>query len=194
MAATISQEQAHSILEPHLGTLKTIMNESLEAVNRAISASGESLNNRAKCALFHSIAIEKAKKQLSGCKDISIKSKYQSLQIIFDGQLVGRIKKVNKHDLTSNARTHRNQLIVSQHPKLFPDLPEITFVDIAYKTDSTWSEFEKLVIVCRKYDDIKWRIPYKDVVSIVTPMQTQENTISVKEETQIKVKKDKKAS
>jgi len=186
-----TQEQAHSILQPHLPTLKTIMIESLEALNRSISASGESPNNRAKCSWFHSIAIEKAKKAFRGCKDIVIKTNYQSLQIVFAGQLVGRIKKVNKDDLTSNAKTHRNQLIVSQQCKLFPDLPSITFIDIAWRTDLTWSEFEKLVIVCRQYDDIKWRIPYKEVENIITSIQpTQTEILTVKEEKQIKVKKN----
>jgi hypothetical protein len=194
MTVLASKEMAHCILEHHLGTLKTIMFESLQGLNRSISASGESPNNRAKCSWFHSIAIEKAKKALKDCTDVVIKTKYQSLQIIFDGQLVGRIKKVNNDDLTSNAKTHRNQLILSQQPTLFPDLPSITYIDIAWRTDSTWSDFEKLLIICRQYDDIKWRIPYKDVDDIITSMQpTQTEILTIKEEQQIKVKK-KKAS
>ena len=122
-----------------------------------------------------------------------IRQKYQSLQIIFGGQLVGRIKKVNKHDLCCNAKTQRNQLILAQHNTLFGDLadfPSITYIDITYRIDSAWTEFEKLTIVCRLFDDVKWRLSYKDVAGVVTSIEpTQTEVVDVKEEIQITIKK-----
>jgi hypothetical protein len=187
-----TEAEAQGILKPHLDTLKTIMFEALEALNRSIGASGESPNNRAKCSWFHSIAIEKAKKYFKDAKGISMFTKYQSLQIVFAGQLVGRIKKVNKNNLSTNAKSNRNQRILNQQ-SLFPDFPTITFIEIAYKIDTAWAEFEKLNIVCRLFDKIQWAFSYKDIANIITRMEpTQTETLTIKEEKQIKVRKEKR--
>lgn len=188
----LTENEAKTILEPHLGTLKQIMIESLQGLNKAIGMAGESINNRAKCALLHSVAIEKAKRYFKDCKDVIIKSKYQSIQIVFDKKLVGRIKKVNKHDLSTNAKTHRNQAILTHQLSLFPDVSNLTFIDIAYKIDAAWTEFEKLVVVCRLFEDIKWRLSYKDVTTPIIVMQPEQTEVlTQKEETQITIKKAK---
>jgi hypothetical protein len=188
MQHLVTENEAKSILEPHLAALKTIMVESLEGLNRAIGAAGESVNNRGKCALFHSIAIEKAQRYFKGNKDIVITSKYQTIQVIFSGKIVGRIKKVNKRDLCANAKTVRNQSILDQRPDLF-GFRQMTFVDIGYRIQGTWTEFERLLVICRVYDDVIWRISYKDVATInVMPKENEVTEASVKEEIQIKIK------
>src|SRR5205809_3220406 len=129
MNTLLTQEQASQILEPHLPTVRKIMLESLSELNNAMSVITESLNNRAKCSTLHSIAIEKAKRYFKDTPDIIIKSKYQSIQIVFNQQLVGRVKKINKDKLSQNATTKRNKNILSHQLSLFPDLPQLTFID-----------------------------------------------------------------
>lgn len=188
MTNILTEPDAREILEPHLFKLKSVMYESLLTLNKCLTASGEQINNRALCSWLHSIAIEKAKKVFADVPNIIIRAKYQSILIVFDGKVVGRIKRINKKDLSTNAKTFRNQSIVSHRMTLFGLEPALTFVDIGYRNDATWTEFERLNIVCRLYDEVLWRIPYNDL-NIVANNAPAQNQINFKEEEQITIKK-----
>jgi hypothetical protein len=192
MKTILTQQEAAKILEPYLSTIRKIMLESLEELNKAMAVITESLNNRAKCATLHSIAIEKAKRYFKGMRGIIIKSKYQSIQIVFDQQLVGRIKKVNDDKLSRNANTERNRNILNHQLSLFPDIPSLTFIDLAYKIIETWSDYDRLLVVCRFNDKVEWDIDYKET-AITKTIETKEIEIPKIKEEQIKIKKGGKA-
>ena len=192
MHKILSQGESYDILKPYLPTLNNIMQESLATLNKGMTAIGEPLNMRAKCSLLHSIATEKVKRAFNDDSSIIIKQRYQSIQIVFSQKVVGRIKKVNSDNLASNIKTSRNDYILShssQQMSLFPDLPPMTFLDIAYKIDSTFIEYDRLVIVCRVKDKVQWNIDYTNTSTVVNMNESEIQTISVKEESQIKIKK-----
>jgi len=140
---------------------------------------------------LHSIAIEKAKRYFKDTPDIIIKSKYQSIQIVFNQQLVGRVKKINKDKLSQNATTKRNKNILSHQLSLFPDLPQLTFIDFGYEILQTWSDYDRLMVVCRFNNKIEWHIDYKETATIRIMETKQLEVPQVKEEKQIQIKKGK---
>lgn len=177
-----TESQARQILEPHLGVIKRIMNESLGDIGKSMGVISVPVNKRAKCTLLHSIAVAKAEKYLSETSGIKLKKKYQSLQIIFDNTLVGRIKKVDNNHMARNARSDRNDYILSQQPTLFDglDLPpdnlcRTTFIDLGYKIDSIWANFERLIVVCRLNDSILWYIDFTDTNESIVPIIVNPN-------------------
>ncbi len=192
MIELITEEQAKDILAPHLAVVKAIMIESLEDLNKALSIIPESVNKRAKCSLLHSIAIEKSKKHFANVSDVHISLKYQSIQIIFNKKLVGRIKKVNKDNKCSNAKTNRNDSILSQQLTLFPDVSSTTFIDLGYEMDTTWAEYKRHIVVCRLNDSIEWHIDFTDISENAISLTAKKaDPLSLKEEVQIKIKKTK---
>jgi len=197
MSNLLSEIEATEILQPHLATLKRVMDESLEDLNKALSVLSENANNRAKSSLLHSIAVEKAKKYFDKIQDVRIKSKYQSIQIIFSNKLIGRIKKVNKDNLSTNAKSSRNDAIVGQQISLFselmPDLVQTaTFIDLGYRLDETGSDFDRLRIICRYNDAIEWNICFKETEKEITILSNEQtDPLTTKEETQIKIKQAK---
>lgn len=189
MLKLTSQQEAQLILNPHLPIVQKIMVESLSELGEAMKAVTESINNRAKCSLLHSLAIEKAKRYFDKHPDIIIKSKYQSIQIIFKQQLVGRVKKINDDKVPRNSKTKRNINILSQQLPLFPNMPQLTFIDLTYKVNSTWSEYDWLLVLCRINDNIQWEIDYKNLETIPVITANDEDILKVKEENQITIKK-----
>lgn len=187
MKNLIQEDKATEILSSYLPIIKSIMVDSLNTLNNGLDAMGMSINNRAKTSTLHSIAVSKIKTALSSNPDIDILEKYQSIQIVFKKQIVGRIKKVNKKNMSSNSKTNRNNLIQSQQLSLF-SLPEITYVDFGYDIDPAWMDFEKLIVVCRVNENEMWNIPFNDANMDVT-IKSQPISITPKEETQIKIKK-----
>lgn len=186
--------EASNILASHFDTIKLIMNESLAELNSAMGAISVPTNERAKCSLLHSIAVEKAIRQFIGKDGIQLVKSYQSIQIIFNGRLVGRIKKVNKNNMSRNAKTNRNDLILSQYTGLFSnltaDVPATTFIELGYIVDHAWTKFERLVVVCRLKDSIKWLIDFTGAEQSIIPMANAAGLqLLIKEETQIKLKK-----
>jgi len=147
--------------------------------------------------LLHSIAIEKAEIYLKDAPGVYLKKKYSSLQIVFENRLVGRFKKVDKNNMSRNAKSNRNDSILAQQPTLFSgisnEMPRITYIDLGYKIDSIWSEFERLVVVCRLNDQILWKIDFTDIEESVIPMNNTSvtETLNIIEETTIKLKQAK---
>lgn len=188
MNKILSQQEASKVLEPHLPTIRKCMLEALDDLNKAMSVISESLNNRAKCSTLHSIATEKAKRYFKDTPGIIVKSKYQSIQIVFNQLLVGRIKKVNSDKMSQNAKTIRNTNILTHQLSLFPDIPQLTFIDLGYNVIPTWSEFDKLLVVCRFNDKIEWHIDYKETAIVKSITSVEIQTPKPKEE-QIKIKK-----
>jgi len=190
MRELIPKEAASDLLQPYLPIMNQVMVASLNTLNNGLNAMDVSVNNRSKATTFHSIAVEKTKKAFEEQSKISLLPKYQSIQIIFNGQMVGRIKKLNKKNFTSNASSSRNDMIVGQQLKLFK-LPEITYIDLGYTIDPTWTSFEKLIVICRLNDEIKWELPFDDN-SLEITLKTEPITIApIQTETQIKLKNAK---
>ncbi|MBL0308798.1 MAG: hypothetical protein IPP77_03690 [Bacteroidetes bacterium] len=192
MSQLVPKEQAREILMPHASALAMIMNESLVELNLAMNATNERWNNRAKCSTLHSLAIEKAKRHFVEQGGVLLKMKYQSLQIVFNNSLVGRIKKVNHNNLSSNAKTYRNTDILTHQLVLFSDETSLTFIDLGYKVDATWTYYERLVIVCRTNDSIEWTINIdnnNDATGTITTLPLEPIVPLVREEKQIKIKK-----
>lgn len=190
MKELIPKSKASEVLTPYLPVVNYLMIDSLNSLNIGLNAIDVPLNNRAKANLFHSIAIEKAKKVFEGKENVKLILKYQSIQIVFDSLMVARIKKLNKKNLTSNSKTGRNSAIIAQQLPLFK-LPEITYIDLGYSNDPIWSSFDKLIVVCRLNDDIKWELPF-DENSLEITLRTEPVEVKVKEvETQITLKRNK---
>ena len=192
----LNSEQSLDVVKPHFGTLQRIMNETLEDVNKALGTLVETPNNRAKFSLIHSIAIEKAKKYFDKVKDVFIVSKYQSIQIIFSNKIVARIKKVNKDNISANAKSGRNDAILMQQTSLFSDLliedvSPSTFVDLGYRINQTGDQFENLNVICRRLNTVEWHFSFKSEESIIVLDNPQEDSLNVKEEKTIKIKKAK---
>lgn len=188
MKELIQKEAASKVLEQYLPIVNKIMIDSLNSLNMGINAIDEVVNNRAKANIFHAVAVEKAKKLFSESPNIRLIEKYQSIQIVFDSLMVGRIKKLNKKNLTSNSKSDRNTAIVSQQLQMF-DLPEITYIDLGYSNDPVWSSFDKLIVVCRLNDDIKWELPFDDD-SLQITLKTEPITVKpVGTETQISIRR-----
>jgi len=185
-----SESEALEILTSHLDGIRGLMIESLAELNKAMSVISVSTNTRAKCSLLHSIAVEKAVRHFAGKPGIQLVKKYQSIQIIFKGQLIGRIKQVNQHNLSRNARTGRNDIIIAQDNTLFGDIPipKMTFIDFGYKVDFIWSKFEKLVVVCRVKDSVNWFIPLDLTNESIVPMSSGKD-LQFKDEKIITLKK-----
>jgi hypothetical protein len=196
MANQLSQKETEEILRPHFPILSKIMTESLEDLNKALSILTENTNNRAKSALLHSIAIEKAKKYFDSIKEVSIKCKYQSIQIVFANKIVGRIKKINKDNLSANAKTKRNDAILSHQTSLFDgmvlsQLAPSVFVDLGYNINETGSEYNKLNIVCRNSKEVEWYFSFKSDENVNVISHEQTDALGFNEETQIVLKKAK---
>lgn len=193
MKNLLTKEESIEILQPHLATLERVMTESLEDLNKALATLTEQVNKRAKSALLHSIAVEKTKKYFDKIADVIIRQKYQSIQIIFSNKIVGRIKKVNKDNKTTNAKTRRNQAIVKQQMSLFSELfvadfiPS-QFVDFGYHINETGSSYERLRVICRKDKDINWDFSFQGNYEAVVLSNEQNEALSINEETQIKLK------
>lgn len=187
MKLLIQESDAVTVLNPYMNAINTIMVDSLTELNKALGSINETVNNRAKACLLHSIAIEKAKRVLMSLPGIKIFEKYQSIQIVFDQQLIGRIKKVDSNNLSKNINTRRNQQIIYQQLSLF-DMPEMTCIDIAYNIDPTWSIYEKLLVVCRVGKQIYWDLPISAQIEETTTLKTEPVVPQPKEE-QIKIKK-----
>lgn len=194
MVKTLTAEESREILQPHLGTLDRIMTESLEDLNKALGSLSEKVNKRAKSALLHSIAIEKSKKYFKDVPQVVIREKYQSVQLIFDNKIVGRIKKVNNDNLSTNAKTKRNEAILHQQISLFSELfvadffPSL-FVDFGYKINETGESYDKLGVICRNDKSIKWHFSFKGSHEPVVLSTEQEDSLSIKEEAKITIKK-----
>jgi hypothetical protein len=184
-----TQSEAFTLLEPYIGDIKMIMNESLADINRAMGTLPFSANTRARTSLLHSVAVERSIRHFADKPGIVLVKKYQTIQIVFNRQLIGRIKQVNKDNKSRNARTGRNDLILSQYNGLFEgmELPKRTNIEFGYMVDSIWSKFERLVIVCRVKDTIEWWIPISAVNEDIVPM-SKGSEITFTEETQIKLK------
>ncbi|HTC01132.1 MAG TPA: hypothetical protein VK705_10660 [Ferruginibacter sp.] len=196
MANILTEAEAHEVLQPHLKTLEKIMVESLEDLNQALGTLTETPNKRAKSTLLHSIAIEKSKKYFADSREVYIKEKYQSIQIVFSNQIVARIKKVNHNNISANARTKRNQSILDHQMTLFGNLINVhntpsTFVDLGYNLDETGGSYNKLNVICRKDKDVEWVFSFKENVTTIAIGNKQEDALSINEETQIKIKKAK---
>ncbi|MGB8193111.1 MAG: hypothetical protein WCF67_14380 [Chitinophagaceae bacterium] len=191
MSKLVNEIEADTLMKPHLPILKTEMKNALDALNRSMVASGENWNNRAKCSAFHSIAIEKITRAFKDAPDVLIVPKYQSIQIVFGDKIVGRIKKLNKDNFTSNAKTTRNDLILSHQLSMFPELGPLTFVDIAYKVDSSWAEYDGLSVVCRLKDSLQWQLDFKDIALVVPMVERQEIVTPKPDESNIQIKKTK---
>jgi hypothetical protein len=188
MGELIQKPKAFEVLNPYLPVVNQFMVDSLNSLNTGLNAIDVPLNNRAKANLFHSIAIEKAKIAFKDKPDIKLIYKYQSIQIVFDSLMVGRIKKLNKKNLTSNSKTGRNSAIIAQQLPLF-ELPEITYIDLGYSNDPIWSSFDKLIVICRLNDDIKWELPF-DEDSIQVTLRTEPvSPKPIETETQITIKR-----
>ena len=145
MLTLIEKEEASNVLQPYLKIINESLLDALKQLNNALAVIDVNVNNRAKTSTLHSIAVEKLKSAFHDIDGLVLIQKYQSLQIVFAGKLAGRIKKLNKNNLTANSNTFRNALIESQQLKLF-DLPPITFVDLGYKIDPTWTSYEQLLV------------------------------------------------
>ncbi len=196
MANQLSQPETEEILRPHFPILSKIMTESLEDLNKALSMLTENANNRAKSALLHSIAIEKAKKYFDGIKEVSIKCKYQSIQIVFENKIVGRIKKINKDNLSANAKTKRNDAILSHQTSLFDgmvlsQISPTVFVDLGYNINETGEEYNKLNVVCRNNREVEWYFSFKQDGGAIALSDLQNNPLPDTDETFIKIKKVK---
>lgn len=191
MIALLQKGEAEQILAPYLDTLEDIMTSSLSDLNTCMRSTAEPWNLRAKSTTLHSFAVNKAKRHWGEHDYIAIRTKYQSLQIVFDKKLVGRIKKVNKENLSSNIKTGRNDSILRHQLKLFAEITPLTFIDIGYRVDPTWTIFETLVIVCRYGDTVKWIIPINNRKSGtgITTIPTAPIAPTVREEKQIKIKR-----
>ena len=184
----ITKEDAKPILQPHLPTLNKIMVESLEELN-VMNGMSVKLNSRTRCTLLHNIAIEKAIIYFQGVVGVSIKKKYQSIQIVIDDKIIGRIKKLNKNKLSNNIQTNRNDDILGQNT-LFPGMAKITFVDFGYNTQSSWLTFTDLNVVCRLFDSVNWFIDFGNENNDVRTIEvTEPVTPLVKKEVQIQIKK-----
>ena len=190
MKELIKKETAKNVLDKYLPIMNTIMIDSLNSLKTAINVTDEKVNNRAKATFFHAVAVEKAKKLFSDSPDIKLIEKYQSIQIVFDKLMVGRIKKLDKNNLTSNSKSSRNSAIISQQLQMF-DLPQITYIDLGYSNDPIWNAFDKLIVVCRLNDNIKWELPF-DADSIQITLKTEPIDVKpIETETKITIKKRK---
>jgi len=176
-----------SVLHPFFPTFDKVMLEALEETNRAMSSVSVAVNKRSRCSLLHNIAYEKIKQELAGHPDIRIIEKYESIQIVFSKKLVGRIKKLNKDNFSSNIPTNRNNSIIGQQLSFFPD-EELTYIDLGYKIDPTWTEYDNLVVVCRLNNNIKWFISYRNNTLITTQVEETEPTL-IQETEQLIIKK-----
>jgi hypothetical protein len=182
-------ELGMDILKPFFPTFDRVMLEALEETNRAMGTISVPVNKRSRCSLLHNIAYEKIKQALSGHPDIRIIEKYESIQIIFSKKLIGRIKKLNKNNFSANNPTNRNNNIISQQLSLFPD-SELTHIDLGYKIDPTWVQYDNLVVVCRLNDSIKWFISYRNN-DIITTQAEETEPILIQETDQVIIKKQK---
>ncbi len=188
MSQVIEKDAASSLLQPYLPLFNSIMVDSLNQLNNALNAIDVNINNRAKTATLHSIAVEKTKRSLNESDGLRIFQKYKSIQIVVEGRIVGRIKKLKRNNLTSNSKTFRNSLIESQQLRLF-NLPEMTFVDLGYHIDPTWTSYEKLLVICRVNDEIKWELPFDDDAFDITLTTQPIEVKPIKPETFIKIRK-----
>jgi len=187
MGKLVSEVEAHSILRKHFQTIYGVMNESIQSLNVILGASDESLSKSVKAQTFHNLAIEKANKAFKGTQGVNVVKKYNSIMIVFDQKLVARVKKINGKDLSSNNSTKRSNK-VSDHTLKLLNLPDLTFIDLGYNTDETWTEFERLKVVCRIKNDIQWRIPFNENDLEIT-LKTDTINLDIKPEKQIVVKR-----
>lgn len=187
MKKLISKEDAYEILKGHLQTINSTMSEALDSLNITLLASDETLSKSVKAQMFHGVCTTKIKKAFSKIECVQIIEKYNSLSLIFNQQVVARVKKINKNDLSSGNTTKRSNQIADQTYKLFPEIKDFTFVDLGYNVDLTWTEFEKLTVVCRLKKDIQWRIPFGEI-EVEKTLKAIPAELGVSEE-QIKIKK-----
>ncbi|PCJ63936.1 MAG: hypothetical protein COA58_15000 [Bacteroidetes bacterium] len=189
-----SSEQAYSTLEPYFEDINNTYNEALKEMNKMLSATNTLLNARAKSNLLHALAMSAAKKYFSDYKDIKLKEEYSTMEVVFKGEqaIVARFKKVNKQNLSSNITTRRSNAINLQY-SLFPY--SVTYVDIGYRLDESETEFEAIVLVCRRGQTVLWSfdVTQSDSLGIILP-STQTGQLSIKEEKQIKIKKARNGS
>ena len=188
MPNLLQRQDAYNILEHHLAGLKNIFSESLEELNRALNQITVPVNKRGKTSTLHSICVSKIKLHYEGNPDIIIKEKYESIQIVFDKKIVGRVKKIDNKNLSKNATSKRNNNILSQQLSIFPEA-DLTFVDFGYIIDPTWTDYDNLIVVCRINDTIAWQIPFKTTESIRTVETIQTEIQPIETETQITIRR-----
>ncbi len=187
MINLLEKHDANSILGPHLPVIEKIMIESLDSLNDSMLAAKVPINNRGKSSWLHSIISSKIEQYFKENCEIKLIQSYESIQLVFEKKLVGRVKKLNKNNLSRNAPSIRNSNILTHQLSIFPNT-NLTFIDLGYRVNETWTAYDTLIVVCRINTSIVWVIPFKTQEFIITTGIEKENVIKIKDNI-LKIKK-----
>jgi hypothetical protein len=183
-------QRADESLKPLLPVFKEIYDTSLFKMGVFLSL-GESLTDRTKATLFHNIIMNAAKVYFPG-NNVKVVEKYQSMYIVINNVFCGRFKKLNAKGLPSNINTTRNNAIISQQLKLFGEDAEIKHIDIGYKINSSWTEFEALQVICRNNKQVAFTLPFNiDVPKYNSDVTIKESVKEIEVAKRVNVKSNK---
>jgi hypothetical protein len=190
MTNLISQQNAEQILNQYMPILNNIFTTSLEDFTTILNAYNLPLTKRSKAVLFHNLIMNRAKENFTENEDLKIIEKYETLSIVFEDKISIRFKKLNLNFMPSNIRTKRNDKVITQQLSFdFPNFTQfITSLDMGYIINSTYSEYDNKIAVCRLNKEIIWKF---EISSVAQSDESNVTLFNEPENIRVKIKSQK---
>lgn len=155
--------EANEILKPHYSVLTDSVNEGMEDFNAFIKYENEKryipFNRRTKATLLNDYITNRVIINCNNKDGIKILSTGNNgfPVVIFNNNLVARVKKLNNELAPANIPTLITQAYNKQYSiEYFPENP--TLVYFGYRVNSTISDIDGIYVVCRIDQQIQWYI------------------------------------
>ena len=114
------------------------------------------LYSRTRATLFHNYLMIEAIPALKSHPEIHVMEHHETAKFMVDQRVMFRLKKGNEKGLSSNIWTQTALAFVNQSAPLFPDLPELMRIDIAYVLNRLHTKIDQILVVARHKKQVLW--------------------------------------
>jgi hypothetical protein len=157
----IPQDEAFSILEPHIPTIVACWDaawQKWEKIGQEVPEARVDVRSRAQSNLLYDLMCAELKRRFEGVPGVTWTEKGGFLTLNFEDKLLLRFKKIDKNKRSHNINT-RQQVMFRLQVSLpgFPDEP--TRGDIGYRLDDLSTKLEDFLVTCHTGKKLEWFIP-----------------------------------
>lgn len=159
----ISEDKAKGMLKEFEPLIVEAYYDALKATNQQAKYAIGIPNKSATAFNMNSNVINAFKSKTSHIPYVQIIPKSNTFIFLISDTLAAKFKKHNKKGLSSNAKSKQIGFFNGQQLQLlFPNVPILAYLEFAYRTDNTYSEFEFIKITCTYNKQVIWDIDLTD--------------------------------
>jgi hypothetical protein len=185
--------ETREMLAPHFHDIYVrIFESAIDDLNFVMGAYPMKYSKRLKATFLNNIASNKAIDYFSTIDGVTYSETHESLHICINHKLVIRIKKVDDKNQSKNLKTKRNYNLFYHQTSIFSEYGRMTYIDAGYNLDQTYTKINKVSFTCRSTDEL-WSFYISPGTENNESVKTNEMKLSVKEETQLTIKKQEES-